>query len=806
MLVIDDDPAIRAICAEVLRSQGYEVDEAATCEEARRLVADRRPQVLLVDVQLPDGDGFALLESLAARRAADPFAAVFLSARGETADKVRGLKLGADDYLTKPFDAQELVARIDAVLRRREAALGASPMTQLPGGRAIDREVERRLDARVPFALSYVDLDNLKAYNDTYGYAKADGVVLQTAGILREAVACARRGRGRSSGTSAATTSSSSPRPSGRRPVCAEVIAAFDRVIPLYYDRADRERGAHRRGGPLRHARGAFPILSISIATVQAPPGRFPRHAELARAAAELKDRAKRIPGSVHLVDGGARRRGPVTLQRKLALFVVAAALAPLVGVAFAVLRGAQDELARRAAAEHLARARGGAVSIAAALGDVDAALAGLAETWRPDRLREDELRGMLVVLSRQVPAADASAIVDGAGSARAVLARAGADAEAATEPFVAAVRASASAPAGRLVLRAYDDAGGWQLAAVRAVPARAGGSWLVAVRLGPDVARRRLDAAVPEGGAAYLLDGARVLLASTGAGPLGAAERAELAGRLDPARAGAVQGERVLGAFAPLDDGTGWGVLVVVPAATAYAPIVSMRRGVLAASAGVLALVLALSFLIGRRTVAGLARIESAARALGGGELAVRLPEGGADEVAQVSRTFNAMAGELQRARERLERWNEELQREVEARARELKIAQAQLVETQKLAALGQLGAGVAHEINNPLTGILGNAQLLLEAKPARDADREPLEQIELLARRCRDITQNLLRFSQQRAEPDFQELDLNRVVRDALALAAAQLGAPGSPSRWSSPIRRRAYAATRATSRRWC
>jgi two-component system, NtrC family, sensor kinase len=387
----------------------------------------------------------------------------------------------------------------------------------------------------------------------------------------------------------------------------------------------------------------------------------------------------------------------------------------------------------------------------------------------------------MLVVLSRQVPAADASAIVDGAGSARALLARAGADAEAATEPFVAAVRSSASAPVGRLVLRAYDDAGGWQLAAVRAVPALVGGSWLVAVRLGPDVARRRLDAAVPEGGAAYLLDGARVLLASTGAGPLGAAERAELAGRLDPAREGAVQGERVLGAFAPLDDGTGWGVLVVVPAATAYAPIVSMRRGVLAASAAVLALVLGLSFLIGRRTVAGLARIESAARALGGGELAVRLPEGGADEVAQVSRTFNAMAGELQRARERLERWNEELQREVEDRARELKIAHAQLVETQKLAALGQLGAGVAHEINNPLTGILGNAQLLLEAKPAREGDRAPLEQIELLARRCRDITQNLLRFSQQRAEPDFQDVDLNRVVRDALALAAAQLDSAG-------------------------
>ncbi len=95
-----------------------------------------------------------------------------------------------------------------------------------------------------------------------------------------------------------------------------------------------------------------------------------------------------------------------MTLQRKLALFVVVAALAPLVGVAFAVLGRAQAELSRRAAAEHLARARAGAVAIAAELAAVDSSLEALADTWRPDRLREEELRGMLVVLSRQVPAA----------------------------------------------------------------------------------------------------------------------------------------------------------------------------------------------------------------------------------------------------------------------------------------------------------------------------------------------------------------------------------------------------------------
>jgi GGDEF domain-containing protein len=229
---------------------------------------------------------------------------VFLSARGEIGDKVRGLRLGADDYLTKPFDAQELVARVDAVLRRREAALHASPTTRLPGGRAIDEEVERRLQAGLPFALSYVDLDNLKAYNDTYGYAKADGVLLQTAGILRDLVA-ARGGEGAFLGHVGGDDFVLLTAPDRAGPVCAEAIAAFDRVIPLYYDREDRERGyieaADRYG-----TRRRFPMLSMSVATVVAPPGRFHQHADLARAAAEVKQRAKRIAGSVHVVDAGA--------------------------------------------------------------------------------------------------------------------------------------------------------------------------------------------------------------------------------------------------------------------------------------------------------------------------------------------------------------------------------------------------------------------------------------------------------------------------------------------------------------------
>src|SRR5512133_2253032 len=169
-----------------------------------------------------------------------------------------------------------------------------------------------------------------------------------------------------------------------------------------------------------------------------------------------------------------------MSLKRRLALFLLVASLAPLAGVGFAVLARSQRELARRAAAEEEARARSGAAGVAAALADVDGALGTLAETWRPDRLSYRELRGMLLVLSRQVPSSDAGVVVDADGSARAVL---GESSEPSTRAFVDAVRGAKGAPVGPLALRAYDDPErGWQLAAVKAVTVADHRDWLVGV------------------------------------------------------------------------------------------------------------------------------------------------------------------------------------------------------------------------------------------------------------------------------------------------------------------------------------
>ena len=116
VLVVDDEPAISELLTIALRYEGFGVAAAATGAEALERFEEFRPQIILLDVMLPDLDGFEVARRLAERRSEVPI--IFLTARDTTEDKVRGLSLGGDDYVTKPFSVEELVARIRTILRR----------------------------------------------------------------------------------------------------------------------------------------------------------------------------------------------------------------------------------------------------------------------------------------------------------------------------------------------------------------------------------------------------------------------------------------------------------------------------------------------------------------------------------------------------------------------------------------------------------------------------------------------------------------------------------------------------------------
>jgi signal transduction histidine kinase/DNA-binding response OmpR family regulator len=303
VLIVDDDSSIRAICREVLELGGYQVRDAGSANAALAEARRFRPDMILLDVLMPGIDGYRTAEMIRADPAIGMAPIMFLSARGDTADKVRAFRSGAEDYMVKPFDAAELLARVGKALDRQARELGASPTTQLPGADAIQAEIERRLAACDATAVAcYLDLDNLKAFNDYYGYAKANAVIRQTGDVIRHVVQrCGSPGDfiGHIAGDDFVFITSADRVDE----VCRQICDRFDHLIRLYYAPADRERGyieTKDRFGVQRR----FPMMSVSIAAISLT--RAKTYAGLAELAAVGKGTAKAIPGSSYVRDGHA--------------------------------------------------------------------------------------------------------------------------------------------------------------------------------------------------------------------------------------------------------------------------------------------------------------------------------------------------------------------------------------------------------------------------------------------------------------------------------------------------------------------
>jgi two-component system NtrC family sensor kinase len=156
-------------------------------------------------------------------------------------------------------------------------------------------------------------------------------------------------------------------------------------------------------------------------------------------------------------------------------------------------------------------------------------------------------------------------------------------------------------------------------------------------------------------------------------------------------------------------------------------------------------------------------------------------------DEIGQLADVFNRMTRTLKHSREEIEQYNRTLEEKIIERTRQLDDAQAQLIQSEKMSAIGQLAAGVAHELNNPLGGILGYAQFTLEKLRKNAPDKTTSKEIdsyiryvsdiELQARRCKTIVQNLLRFSRSSRTVEFNETDINQTLEQTLTFVEHQL-----------------------------
>ena len=212
--------------------------------------------------------------------------------------------------------SQAFVTMAKRLKQLEEMYLDTSPLTRLPGGIAIENVMIKRIDAKASIAFCLMDIDNFKAYNDHYGYARGNDVIQSTAGIISEAVA--KYGTeddfiGHIGGDDYVliTTPDLYPR------ICQSVIDTFDKTIPGFYDEEDRERG-HIAGKNRQGQEVKFPLATLSIAVVTNVKRKFINHIQYGEVAAEMKEHAKTIAGSIVMADQRGDDRKKYKKNRKL--------------------------------------------------------------------------------------------------------------------------------------------------------------------------------------------------------------------------------------------------------------------------------------------------------------------------------------------------------------------------------------------------------------------------------------------------------------------------------------------------------
>ncbi len=301
ILVIDDEVLLREMLSDIFKIAGYEVVTAENGKEGLEKIYSELPDFVILDASMPVMDGFEVLKNIRENSKFINLPVMMFSALSGETEQIKGLSLGADDYITKPFKTPVLLTKVKNILDRKKKSMDVNPLTSLPGNLSIQETVEKKIANKTHFSLLYVDLSDFKSFNDKYGFFRGDEVIKFTAEILQETIR--RFGMmsdflGHIGGDDFVLITESD-----NSIILAEnIIKFFDEGIRKFYDDTDLQNGfivsKDREDNEKK-----FAIMTVSISIISTSVAHLTHFAEISKRASELKKRAKKNSKSSYVFE-----------------------------------------------------------------------------------------------------------------------------------------------------------------------------------------------------------------------------------------------------------------------------------------------------------------------------------------------------------------------------------------------------------------------------------------------------------------------------------------------------------------------
>ena len=286
LLVVEDDIDIGNMLKIYFSGMDFDVDVAVRGSDALEKTKQALPHLIVLDIMLPDIDGYEVCRNLRTNMRTSHIPVIFLTQKDERSDKLQGLELGADDYITKPFDIEELKLRVQGAIKRAERESLTDPRSGLPAGRLIEEQL-RRIIREKDWALIDARVNNFEPFKDVYGFVAGDDVLRFTAMMIGEVVdelGAASDFIGHAGGDNYIIITAEDKAPA----ISARVKERFNEEVLTHYNFMDRQQGfvqAPASDG----ATTKVPFMTMSVGVVSPSDHSFADIREITELAAEAR-------------------------------------------------------------------------------------------------------------------------------------------------------------------------------------------------------------------------------------------------------------------------------------------------------------------------------------------------------------------------------------------------------------------------------------------------------------------------------------------------------------------------------------